>query len=159
MPSLLSRYLPQILVAIAILGAVWTFSNARYEAGYRAAEAAMAQKVAKANEATRQAEIESRKRVEAVDREYQTQLQDLDAKYRDAASRIGPVRVCPSARRSEVPRAAEPASSDHAATGGDGLPEASGNDIGPELVELARLADKQTQQLIACQSYAASLAK
>lgn len=146
-----------VALLVAAIGILW-WSNHRYQAGYRAAQAEMAAQVAKAEAATRVAEIESRKRAEAVDIEYQTKLQDLDARYRDAVGRIGPVRVCKPASRREVPGASEPAGRDHGGAGGDGLPEAHGErDIGPSLVELARLADKQTQQLVACQAFVRSL--
>jgi hypothetical protein len=157
MTPLLVRYLPHILVVIAIAGGVWTFSNYRYEAGYRAAQEEMAAQVREAETATRQAEIDSRKRVEDIDRGYQAKLNELDSKYRDAVSRIGPVRLCPSARSREVPRASDPASGDHGPTAGNGLSQAAGKDIGPDLIDLARLAAKQTQQLIACQSFIRSL--
>lgn len=159
MLALLSRFLPHIIAVAAIVGAAWWFSHSRYTAGYEAAQAEMSEQVRKAEEATRQAEIESRKRVEAVDRDYQAKLQDLDSKYRDAVGRIGPVRVCgQSGDPREMPRASDTASSYHGGAAGDRLLEAPGErDIGPGLVELARLADKQTQQLVACQSFVRSL--
>lgn len=110
--------------------------------------------LSRAVEASRQIERAARRRAEEVDREHQAALAALDDRYRAAAARIGPVRVCPPADRPSVPRVASPAGGGDGPTGGNRLPGPAGaRDIGPDLVELARLADRQTAQLIACQAF------
>lgn len=144
--------------AIVVIAAIGWASHVRYQAGYEAAEAVMAQKVALANAQTEAAENAARQRVEEVDNDYQSKLQDLDAKYRDAVGRIGPVRLCGKpASRSALPSDPTSAGSGHGSTSGNELPAAPRDDIGPDLVELARLADKQTQQLVACQAFVRAL--
>lgn len=117
------------------------------------------QLLVQANERALAAERAAARRVETLDHDYQQKLRDLDARYRDAISRIGPVRVCDApAGGGGVPADPGAAGSDHDAAGGDELPPAPrGRDIGPGLVELAKLADQQTQRLIACQEYVRSL--
>ncbi len=98
--------------------------------------------------------------IHEVERENQTRLQELEAKYRGAVERIGPVRLCPPADRSGtgVPRDPFAATVDHAAPGDDRLPgSVGGRDIGPGLVRIARAAEAQTTRLIACQSYVRTL--
>lgn len=154
MPALILRYLPHIAAVIALIGAIGWYGHHREQSGYEKAQAEMSEAVRKAEEATRVAEIESRKRVEAVDREYQNQLQSLDAKYRDASARIGAisVRKCPSGG-SALSRNHEPASGDHDPASADGF----SRDISGDIERLLKQADEQTQRLIACQKYAASL--
>jgi hypothetical protein len=113
---------------------------------------------------------EERTRSRAKEREMQTlvyeaehanqaRLVELEAKYRGAVERIGPVRVCDKPTRpTSVPRdpATAPIRDDPA--GGDRLPGgAGGRDIGPGLVAIAQAADAQTSRLIACQDYVRAL--
>lgn len=153
--ALAKPFLPHILIALGVIGGVWWFSHSRYTAGYEARSAEVKAQVAEANERTRVAEIESRKRVEAVDREYQIKLQDLDARYRDASSRLGSIRVrqCPSGGIA-LSRDPEPAAIDHGATGADGLSRDVSGDIERRIL---KPADKQAERLIACQAFVRSL--
>lgn len=152
--SILLRFLPHIAIAVAIIGAVWWFSHARYTAGYEAAEASMAQAVRKAEAASKAAEIEARKRVEAVDREYQSKLQTLDERYRDAPARLGTisVRQCPAGGVA-LSRSPEPAAVDPGSASADEL----SRNISADIERLLKQADEQTERLIACQAYAASI--
>lgn len=106
-------------------------------------------------------EIETRWRnlVHEADREHQNRLQAMEAKYRDAVSRLGPVRLCQRPRNpATVSRDPTGAGSDHDAASGDGLSGGTGGrDIGPGLVRIARTAEAQTAQLIACQNYIRAL--
>jgi|SRR5882672_3926434 len=117
--------------------------------------AEVALQVQKANEHTLQIETQARAASAEVDRDYQAKLAELDARYRDAVGRIGPVRVRQCPRGGEVPAVAGAASGDHGAAGRNELPRAAGDgpDVGPGLVELVRDADIQTVRLIACQDY------
>jgi len=141
-------------LALAI-GLLWWAHHTIYRSGYDDATAEMAKQVAQANETARLAEINSREAVEAVDASYQVQLQDLDTRYRDAASRIGPVRVskCPSGIA--LSRDPKPATVDHGPAKADEL----SREIGGDLEQLVRDADEQTQRLIACQAYAAEVSR
>jgi hypothetical protein len=85
----------------------------------------------------------------------QERLQALEAKYRGAVERVGPVRVCSQpARAASVPPGPTPAPVRDDPPEGDGLPGgAGGRDIGPALIQLTEAADVQTARLIACQDY------
>lgn len=147
----LQAALAALLASLALAGGAYLKGRAD---GREAAQERHAIALAQATETARRIEQQARRRAEEVDREHQAQLQELEGRYRGAASRIGPVRVCPPAPSDPVPRAAGPASGDHGAADRDRLPEPAGaRDIGPDLVELARLADRQTAQLIACQAF------
>jgi hypothetical protein len=156
MPSLkIGIYLGAFL---AFSGLLWYAHHSGDRAGYKRATDAMALRIAQANEAARASEIKSRESVEAVDRAYQLQLESLDARYRDAANRLGPVRVskCPAGGVSlsgSRPAASVPdgASSPNRLSG-----NVEAEDIGPALVDLMKQADEQTQRLIACQAYVKS---
>jgi hypothetical protein len=113
---------------------------------------------------------EERARSRAKEREMQTlvyeaehanqaRLVELEAKYRGAVERIGPVRVCSQpARAAGVSRDPTPTAVRDDPPEGDGLPGgAGGRDIGPGLVALAEAADTQTARLIACQDYVRAL--
>lgn len=149
------------IAALLIAAGLWVrgYSNEQCERCRAQVMSEMQQRLDEANERYRTLEKQSRERVQAVASEYEIKLQDLDQKYRDAVRRIGPVRVCrDTASPADVPTSSSAASVDHGAAAGDGLPpETGGRDIGPDLIELARLADRQTQQLIACQAYAAEV--
>jgi hypothetical protein len=150
----LLRFWPHALALVALGCAILWFSHVRFSAGYEAAQATMAEAVRKAEAATRAAEIESRKRAEAVDRDYQNRLQDLDAKYRDASERLGSIRVrkCPAGGVS-LSRDSPAAAVDHDPAGADGVPR----DVSPDIERLLKQADDQAQRLIACQQYASSI--
>src|SRR5690606_27930434 len=138
-----------IVAAVALSGG--SYLKGRVD-GREAAHTQHQRDLSQAVEASRHIEREARRRAEEVDREHQAALAALDDRYRAAADRIGSVRLCPPADRPPAPRDPSAASGSDAAPDGDRLPEPAGaRDIGPGLVELARLADRQTQQLIACQ--------
>lgn len=90
----------------------------------------------------------------------QARLVELEAKYRGAVERIGPVRVCvqPS-RPASVPADPTATTVRDGAPEGDGLPGGAGEgpDVGPALIEIAQAADAQTSRLIACQDYIRAL--
>ncbi|WP_435018513.1 hypothetical protein TA3x_000487 [Tundrisphaera sp. TA3] len=75
---------------------------------------------------------------------YQEKLTDLNARY-DAAIK----RLRTGSTPARVPTPPAPDGRD-ATAGGDGLPESGG---AADLLALARAADKQTAQLIACQGF------
>lgn len=107
----------------------------------------------------REIETHWRNLVHEADREHQNRLQALEAKYRDAVARLGPVRLCPRASDSTtVSRDPAAPGGDHDAASGDGLSGGAGiPDIGPGLVRIAQAADTQTARLIACQNYIRAL--
>lgn len=87
-----------------------------------------------------------------VTHDHQIQVAELDAKYRDAARRIGPVRVraCPTG---SLP-AASPAAGGAAATPtGTDLPRSPARDIGPDLIGLAKDADDCAVRLRSLQDW------
>lgn len=107
----------------------------------------------------REIETHWRNLIHEADREHQQRLQAMEAKYQDAAARIGPVRLCPRpAGPTTVSRDSPSSGGDHETAGGDGLSGRAGaRDIGPGLVKLAHTAETQTAQLIACQNYVRAL--
>jgi hypothetical protein len=151
---LLKRFGFYAAVLVGLIGLVWFAHHRVYEAGYRAATAAMDKKVAQANEAARLAEINSREAVKQVEYAYQSQLNELDSKYRDAADRLGAVRLCQPASGSRPVPGNRPATSvPHGSSGGAKLLEAPSPDIGPALVALARDADACAARLTGLQEY------
>lgn len=95
-----------------------------------------------------------------VERANQDRLQALEEKYRGAAERIGPVRVCEPtrgrdprvSRTAPAPAVDHDPTRDHRLSGGAG-----GRDIGPGLRRITKAADTQTARLIACQHYVNTL--
>jgi hypothetical protein len=71
-PLLLSRLWPHIVAGVAVIGAVWYFSHARYTAGYEAATAEMRAELNR--------ERDLRKAVDwKVRQDYETRIADLNA--------------------------------------------------------------------------------
>lgn len=98
--------------------------------------------------------------IREVERENQDRLQEMEAKYRGAAERIGVVRLCKPADRggARVSRDTPASTVDHGAAGNNGLSGgAGGRDIGPGLTRISKAAETQTARLIACQSYVRTL--
>lgn len=145
---------PYAAALTGLIGLVWYAHHSAYEAGYRAASDVMAKKVADANEATRLAEINSREQVKQVEYAYQSQLNELDSKYRDAAGRLGAVRVCqPTSSSRPVPRDRPATRVPDGPTGRVELPPAPAPDLGPALVALVRDADACAARLTGLQEY------
>lgn len=83
MPALLLRFLPHIIAAVAIVGAVWWFSNARYQAGVEATtaayEARLVEAATKGREDVERAKDEAKRQQDERDR----QQAELERKARD----------------------------------------------------------------------------
>lgn len=149
----MSIRLVTIGVGVAILASVSSYAVGRIHGRDAANDRHLAQ-IAKAADDARRIESAARARVEELDREHQAAIQSLEERYRSATDRIGAVRVCEPARVTAVPGTAAPASGSNDAAQRDRLPETPRErDIGPGLIELAKLADQQTQRLLACQDY------
>jgi hypothetical protein len=149
----MSIRLVAIGVGVAILATVSSYAVGRIH-GRDAANDRHLVQIAKAADDARRIESSARARIEELDREHQAAIQSLEERYRSAADRIGAVRMCEPARVAAVPGDTATASGSDDAAQRDRLPEAPGErDIGPGLIELARLADRQTQRLLACQDY------
>lgn len=149
----MSIRLVAIGVGVAILASVASYGIGRIHGREEANNRYLIQ-IAKAADDARRIESAARARIEELDREHQAAIESLEARYRSAADRIGPVRVCEPASVAAVPGDTAPASSSDDAAQRDGFPEAPRErDIGPGLIELAKLADQQTQRLLACQDY------
>lgn len=140
--------------AVLLASLLWWAHRNVYQSGYRDATDAMAKQVAQANEATRLAEINSREAVEKLEYDHQKSLQDLDTRYRDAADRLGNIRVskCPAGGVA-LSRSPQPAAVDHGPASPNEFPRYVHRDI----ERLLRQADEQAERLIACQAFAASL--
>ena len=151
----LLRYWPAAVAVLLLAGMVAyhkvQLGHAR-KAGYAAATAEMAEKVAIANAATAALEQRQRKQIYEAENAHQKALSDLDARY--ASQRVPAVRLCPPAARGrELPRATRPAALDPDPAGTDRFPGGSTPDLGPQLERLVRAADEQTQRLVACQAF------
>lgn len=114
-----------------------------------------------AEKKNRDIETTWRNLVYEADRDHQTRLQALEAKYSGAVDLIGPVRLCPRSPvyPATVSRDPPRPAGNHGAAGGDGLSGRAeqSRDIGPALVRIAQAADTQTARLIACQNYIRAL--
>lgn len=160
--GLIARYWKWVVVLSAILFALITIHGwmerecARRELAIRQAY----QKLLDEERARSRAK-EQQMQILVHEAEYanQARLVELEAKYRGAVERIGPVRVCSQpARAAGVSRDPAPTAVRDDPPEGDGLPGgAGGRDIGPGLVALAEAADTQTARLIACQDYVRAL--
>lgn len=147
--------LKYIIAAAAIIGAVWWFSHSRFQAGYRAAQAEMAEQVRKAEEAARAAEAKSASITEAKDREFQTERENLRGRVNDLLSRPAPaIRLCkPATSRSAVPAVPDPAGQPDAAPVESGPALQAGRDIRGQLVLYGGDSERCRVQLSALQSW------
>jgi len=151
----LARFWPVFAVA-ALLGLLTWWAHVALDRadqrGYDRATGEMQISIAAANAKGRSDEQAAQARANEVDREHQKAITDLVAKY--AARPVPAVRLCPpAARQVHLPSAPAAASVDTAGAGRDGLPGAVAPDIGPQLEQLVRVADEQTERLISCQAF------
>lgn len=142
---------------IGLISLVWYAHHSGDRRGYERATAEMEAKVIQANEATRLADIVSHQRVRKVESEYEDKLGELDAKYRDAADRLGAIRLCKPTSGSQMPRSRPAPSVPDGGPRGDQLPEATPSNLGPALVAMARDADACAARLAGLQEYVRSL--
>lgn len=160
MPILPLRTWLYIGAAAAIIGGVWWFSHARYQAGYGAAQATMAEAVRKAEAATKAAEARAQSISEAHDREWQTERDQLQSRVTDLLARPAPaMRLCKSASRSDVPAVPEATGQPDAAAGADGSDLRVGEDIGRAALVLAGKCERDRRQLSALQDWVAEQAR
>ena len=154
MPTLLLKYWRQILGTLAIVGAFLLFSHVRYTAGYEAAEAKMAQAVARAEAATKAAEAKARAITEAQDREWQKQRDSLQNRITDLLAKPAPaIRLCKPASRSNVPAVPDATGRHDDATGDDRSGVRAGPDIGSAALVFAGKCERDRRQLKALQDW------
>jgi hypothetical protein len=135
--TLLLRFWPHILAAVAVVGAVWWFSHSRSTAGYEAATAEM--------QAELNRERELRKAVDwKVRQDYETRIADLNATV--ARERRGKSIRCVLGDSGEVRAGRDPGGSAGGATGESAVRAAP--DIRPELVSRGETCERLRQQLI-----------
>lgn len=145
------------IAAVAIVGAIWWFSHQRYQAGYKAAQAEMAQAVRKAEDATKAAEAKAAAITEAKDREWQTERNNLQDRITGLLSRPAPaVRLCKPASRSAVPSIPATAGQPDGSAVESGPALRAGDDIGPALVQYGGQCEEYRAQLIRLQAWVAS---
>lgn len=147
-----------VAIVAVIFGAGWKVGASLTESRWQAAAAKQAQDYRDNLARAREAERTSYDKAQAASNDYQQKLTDLEGKYRAALGRLGPVRVRvgPASAGGLPATGAAPGGSDAARDGAD-VPGAAGSDpdIGPDLVTLARDADKCREQLTALQAWAA----
>lgn len=141
------------LVVLIGLG-VW-LSQSRYDAGERAAEARMQAKVFQANAETARIEMASRIKSRESSREIETLRAQRDAEADRANRVIKPVRLCPSADGSELPRVADTPSTTNTPNTRDELPVPVGRDIGPALLMLAKSCQRDHDTAVGWQKWQA----
>ena len=155
--GLLRKFWPYLLALAALWFVIAWASHARYQAGYDAAQAHMAEAVRKAEAATRAAEAQSRAITEAKDREWQTEREDLQGRITGLLSRPAPaIRLCKSAGRGDVPAVPAAASEpDAGAARGESTVQA-GEDLRPGLVVYGGDCERTRRQLSALQGWVAA---
>lgn len=141
MPTLLLRFLPHILVAVAIVCAALWFSHARYAAGYQAAKVEEAAAIDR--ERLHQREVN-----EEISREHQDTVAALQSRVR-SLSRRAPVRLCVEA--DQVRDATDTAGAADGAAAGSGV--RTSGDIGPELYRYGGQCEQLRQQLLAIKNW------
>ena len=145
-------------IVAAIFGAGWKTGSSLTTARWEHAAAKQAADYQSSLKAAREAEIASYEKSQVISNDYQAKLTDLEYKYRAALGRIGPVRVrVGSSTAGGLPKTGTTPGGPDAAHDGTDVPGAAGSDtdIGPDLVTLARDADKCREQLTALQAWAA----
>jgi hypothetical protein len=136
--AILSRFWPQILAAVVVIGAVWYFSHARYTAGYEAATAAMQEELNR--------ERELRKAIDwKVRQDYEARISDLNATV--ARERRGKSIRCVLGDSGQMRSGRDPGGSADGTAGGSAVRAAA--DLRPELVHRGETCERLRQQLIA----------
>jgi hypothetical protein len=163
-PYLLWVKLAVVLLMLALIfGAGWKAGASLTEGRWQRAAAKQAADYQSSVARAREAERASYAKSQEVSRGYQQKLAALDADYRAALGRIGPVRVrnCPTVAGG-LPATGAAASRPTGANDRADIPATAGSDpsrdIGPDLVTLARDADHCREQLTALQEWAAKSA-
>lgn len=136
-----------VVLAVLIASHLWA-----YQHGRGAEKAVQQTEYIKALEA-KDKELQRQQSItQQVTHDHQIQVAELDAKYRDAARRIGPVRVraCPTG---SLPAASTAAGGASTAPTGTDLPRSPDVDIGPGLIALARDADDCAVRLRSLQDW------
>jgi hypothetical protein len=137
-PLLLSRLWPHIVAGVAVIGAVWYFSHARYTAGYEAATAEMRAELNR--------ERDLRKAVDwKVRQDYETRIADLNATV--ARERRGKSIRCVLGDSGEVRAGRDSGGSADGAAGESAVRTPA--DLRPELVHRGETCERLRQQLIA----------
>jgi len=141
-----------LALAVLIGSHIWA-----YQHGKDAEKAIQQAEYIKALQA-RDAEIQRQASINRkVSHDYQIQLTDLDARYRDVLARppIVRMRTCPADR---LPAASRSTPGITPTPTGDGLPISpetpAERDLGPDLVMMAKDADMCVQRLLALQAWA-----
>jgi len=137
-------------VALAVLtaGGLW-YGHSRYNAGERAAEARMQRDVDAANAKTAQVEADARKVSEDSGNEIEQLRAERDTAFALGRKSLKPVRLCPSASRSEVPGVADAAAATPGADTAEELPLRAGEDIGPALLVYAESCQRDHDTAVA----------
>lgn len=145
------------IIAIAAglaLFAILYYGHKCDQDGYRRAQAEMAEAVRKAEEATRAAETKAQQITEAKDREWQTERDNLQGRITDLLSRPSPaVRLCKSARSSQVPAVPNPAGQPDATAAELGSAVQAGADIRGPLILYGGDCERTRAQLTALQAW------
>lgn len=155
------RLLAAAVLVAATFGAGWKVGAGLTESRWARERAAEAAEYRQALERAREAERAQETKGRQASHDYQTKLAELDARYRDAIGRIGPVRVrnCPGTAGT-VSGAGQASGRPNAADSGlaDVPREArDAPDIGPGLVLLARDADVCRERLAGLQAWVAAV--
>lgn len=140
-------------IALATLIALgWWLHHSGYESGQEDARSAMQGALIEANARAAAKEQAAAYRVKTQEATHETQLADLDRRYRDAVARAGRVQVCPSGSR-ELPKAASNPGKHPQDPDERGPASADGVDIAPDLLLYGRDAEQLRLAVAACKAY------
>ena len=145
--------------ALAIIAAIGWASHIRYRAGYEAAEAVMAQKVAAANAQTRAAEERADKITRVKDSQWQEERNALQNRVTSLLAKpAAPIRLCKqSPSRSELPAVSGATGQPDANASNSGSTMQVGDDLGPKLVQYGGDCETYRAQLSALQAWITSV--